>query len=151
MKARMMKFPDNAVYLSDWLVALKVRYPFDGLTILTNHPKMIFFTKYDSATPSLSVAPRKNQIALIDTVYANEKKGFLLNNNKVPAGGKTTLAIVALPMVLLKLNAQSPKGTMKRIEIFACQQVRCQETAAAVSIQLECQSILPVGSKKPVR
>lgn len=119
--------------LMDWLEALKKKYPFDGLTILANHAKMIFFTKYDIATPSLSIAPRLNQIALIETVYANEKKGFLLNNNEVPAGGKTTVAIVALPMVLYKLNASSPKNAKKRIEIFACQQVPVKKQAAQLA------------------
>ena len=106
--------------LTSWRDRLIKRFPFDGLTIYRNSPRLLFWTQYDCGIPTMGVRPRESQVSLIQSVRDNMKDGFMIIYKAVPGSGKTTMPGCCLPLVLTKINSTLPPKTPKWMQIVAC-------------------------------
>lgn len=104
-----------------WLNRLLNRFPFDGYKLYEIAPKLIIFTKYDLAMPINGIYPRKNQMAIVETIKSHIENGFILSYKAMVASGKTTTASICIPEIIHNLNVREhAKGNTKKYELIAC-------------------------------
>lgn len=107
--------------LQDSLDKLLKEFPFDGLTLYEIAPKLLVFTKFDSAIPTIGIKPRKNQVNIISTIKKNVSSGFLLSYKAMVASGKTTTCSVCIPEMINVINQMARASTYsKKYELIAC-------------------------------
>ena len=100
-----------------WLKELLKKYEFNGFVIYKHCPKLLVYTDYDIAVPSLEIRPKQHQIKLLSLIADNMLNGFLIIYNAMIGSGKTT-AIVAIAQQIIKLRIHTNNNELKLI--FAC-------------------------------
>ena len=103
--------------LTFWLNELETFCPFDGIKLYKLVPRLLVFTNYDGAIPSIGITPRKSQIDLVTTIKEYKDLGFFLSLKAMVSTGKTTAAAVCIPTMLNEMNTT---GTQKKELIFCC-------------------------------
>jgi hypothetical protein len=95
--------------------------PFDGLLLNKFAPRLLIYTKYDDAIPTIRVKPRKHQMELINTVKQNLTMGLLISYIAMTGDGKTTAAAVCLSSLIEKINLEArATGSETRYELIFC-------------------------------
>jgi hypothetical protein len=110
--------------LQHWLKRLTDIFPFDGISIYKNAPKLLIESSYDYAIPGQAYSLRPSQLNLMNTITEHNSEGFFLFYIAAMASGKTTLA-VAMASYLMKLKEDKtiPQDTQL---IFCCNIVAVQ-------------------------
>ncbi len=90
----------SIIDINYWLNQLLEKYPFDGLNIYKNAPKLLIYSDFDNIIPSKGISIRPNQLELLNQIRNNIKNGFLIFYNAMIGSGKTTLASVGIPALL---------------------------------------------------
>jgi hypothetical protein len=98
-----------------WLKMILNKYPFDGLTIAKMYPKLLIYTEFDNAIPTITIEPKQHQIELMRNITDNFDNGFFLIYKAMIGSGKTSTAI-AVAQYINMLRKQKCNKTL----IFAC-------------------------------
>jgi hypothetical protein len=122
--------------LGRWLEALIEKYPIDGIKLYEIAPRLIIYSKFDNAIPSVGINPRKSQCDVMHVIQNHPDK-FLINYNAMINSGKTSFAAISLPMYVHKHNQSFANNKLQLIVCCNIPSVRLQVCAIAYACKIK--------------
>lgn len=123
--------PISGVFIDDLTMAfekLRTMYPFDGMTLYEQSPRLLIHAKYDKYIPFHDVQLRKSQIDIMDALHNNFENGVLISFNAMIGSGKT-ITSVAIAQYIENMRKFSPKYRQMEL-IFCCNLVSVKNQVA---------------------